>query len=159
MTTYEVWICDAFGVTLDVVDDWLELEYTRVVNDFGALKLVLNGTYNTQFIKTDGRIFVWRNGKMEGETAWLIRRWDKTLDKEGVRTITITAVAAIEILSRRIVAYDSGTTYTDKTGAADNVMKQIVRENFSASATDSNRDISSYLAIDADNLIYPGLLS
>jgi hypothetical protein len=75
----------------------------------------------------------------------------KALDDDGTLTISIGAVSSNELLLRRIVAYDDGTSYADKISmTADNMMKQVVRENFSGSATDTSRSIASYFSVEAD---------
>ena len=149
---YEVWLLDPFGNTLDVIDSWLYLKYDRALNNVGSLELGLAGGYpNFDFIKLDGRIVVWRNGKIDTETVWLIRRINKTLDEAGVMGISIGAFSANEILNRRIVAYDDGTSYADKiSDQADDMMKQVIRENFGASTTDANRNISTYFSVETD---------
>ncbi len=151
MITYEVWLLDPQGNLLDVIDDWLYLKYNRALNNIGSLELGLDGGYpNFNFIKLDGRIVVWRNGKIDMETSWLIRRIIKTLDEDGTLGISAGAFSANEILTRRIVAYDGGTTYSDKVDqAADDMMKQVIRQNFGTSASDTNRDISTYLSVAA----------
>lgn len=81
---YEVWLLDPFGNLLDVIDEWLYLKYDRALNNVGSLELGLDGGYpHFDFIKLDGRIVVWRNGKIDMETSWLIRRIIKTL--AGIR--------------------------------------------------------------------------
>ena len=148
---YEIWLCDAYGNLLDIIDDWVYLQYNRALNNIGTLELGLDGGYpNFSYIKLDGRIIVWRNGEIDTETCWLIRRVIRTLDETGLRGISLGAVSANEIINRRIVAYDEGTSYASKSATADNMMKQIIRENFGGSATDTNRTIASYLSVEAD---------
>jgi hypothetical protein len=150
-TTYEVWLLDPTGNLLDIIDEWLYLRYDRVLSDIGTLELGLDGSYpNPDFIKLDGRIIVWRNGSIETETSWFIRRIIKTMEGDGTLTISIAAFSANEILTRRIVAYDAGTSYADKTGLADDVMKEILAENFGSSASNSARNLSTYFSIESD---------
>jgi hypothetical protein len=147
---YEIWLTDTRGNTLDVIDEWLSLTYTRSVNNIGALSLELDGNYPAQFLKLDGRLIVARNGKNDSDTAWLIRKISRQLDNNGQYTIVVNAVSAVELLKRRIVAYAAGTAYADKTDQADDMMKAIVRENLGSLATDSARNISTYLAVQND---------
>lgn len=159
VVTYEVWLLDPFGNLLDVIDEWLYLRYDRALNNVGSLELGLDGSYpNFNFIKLDGRIVVWRNGKIDMETTWLIRRIIRTLDEEGTLGISIGAFSANELLNRRIVAYDAGTSYAEKVSmAADNMMKQVIRENFGASASVAARNISTYFSVEADTSQGPSL--
>ena len=142
-----------------MIDEWLYLKYDRALNNVGSLELGLDGEYpNFSLAKLDGRIVVWRNGKLDMETSWLIRRMIKSLDEDGTLGVSIGAFSANEILNRRIVAYDSGTSYANKTGIrADNMMKQVVRENFGGSATNTSRNISTYFEVEADTGLGPVL--
>ena len=155
--TYEVWLLDPLGNTLDVIDEWLYLKYDRALNNVGSLELGLDGGYpNFSSIKLDGRIVIWRDGKIDTDTTWLIRRINKTLDEDGTMGISIGAFSANEILNRRIVAYDDGSTYADKTNvAADNMMKQVIRENFGTSASVAARNISTYFSVESDTGLGP----
>lgn len=153
--SYEVRLMDSIGNTLDIIDDWLSLQYVRKINDVGSFTLVLDGNYNASYLKLDGRIVVFRNNKIDGNTAWLIRRVTRELDSNGRRNFVINATAAIELLKRRIVAYDAGSAYTNKTAAADNMMKAIVRENLGSLATDTNRDLSTYLTVEGNTSLGP----
>ncbi len=56
-----------------------------------------------------------------------------------------------EILARRIVAYKSGTAQAQKYAHSDNMMKNIVRENFGSLVTDAGRNMSGFLTV-ADNV-------
>lgn len=156
--SYEVWLADPSGNLLDVIDEWVSLSYNRAVNNIGALELTLDGTYaNPTFIKLDGRVAVYRDGVLDTETTWLIRRVIKTLDETGRRVINVGCVSANEILSRRIVAYDHGTSYASKSDKADSMMKAIVSENFGSSASDTNRSIASYLTVETSASIGPNV--
>jgi hypothetical protein len=62
------------------------------------------------------------------------------------------------LLDRRVVAYDAGETQTKKTGAADDLMKEVVDENLGGSCVDSNRDWSSLgFSIAPDDSLGPTL--
>lgn len=150
--SYEVWVCDPFGNLLDIIDTWLYLKYDRALNNIGSLELGIDGDYpNFDFFKIDGRIIIFRDGKIDTETSWLIRRIVKTLDENGTLTISIGAVSANELLLRRIVAYDDGSSAANKTDqAADDMMKEVVRENFGSSASDTSRSVASYFSVEAD---------
>lgn len=156
---YEIWLLDPYGNLLEIVDDWIYLNYDRALNNIGSLELGLDGSYaNPTFIKIDGRIVVWRNGQMDTETTWIIRRIVETLNTDGTLTISIGAFSGNEILLRRLVAYDDGTSYASKTDQADDMMKQVVRENYSASASNTARQISTtYFTIENDSSLGPSI--
>lgn len=149
MANYEVWLCDAFGTTLDIIDNFFSLSYTRTVNDIGGLELRLTGTYPLSNVKVDGRILVYRDGRLEIDAPWLIRKWEKQLSADGTRTLTVYGVSANEILTRRIVDATNDDPESTKADYPDNIMKAIVREQFHDTDTDY-RDISAYLSVESD---------
>lgn len=157
-TSYEVEILDPFGNKIDVIDEWETLSYTRAVNDVGICALVLDGDYDISLLRIDGRINVWRSvGErlyIDTETSWLIRKVDRQLDQQGRRTIVVSGMSANELLKRRIIAYDGQTSQTSKSDFADDMMKEIITENFGSSAS-AFRDISSYLSIQGDLSLGP----
>jgi len=157
---YSVSLLNPIGEQLDLLDDWLTLSYTRSVNDVGVLELVLDGNYSPfANLKLDGRLVVWRNAGgrsyADTDTVFLIRQIERTLSSSGQRTITVVGLSAVELLRRRIVAYDAGSSQASKSDLADDLLKEIVAENLGSSATDSNRDISTYLDIEADVSLGP----
>lgn len=112
-------------------------------------------------LERDLRIGVFREtipgGRMtlDGDAIWLLRKVSVVQDE-----IILSAVHANSLLSRRIVAYDAGTTYSNKNTStyADALIKAFVRENmgslFSSSARDGDDvgvDLSAYMSIDGDS--------
>ena len=161
MTDYSVLLTDEVGVTLDTIDEWQLLQYTRNVNEIGTLTLIIDGNYPIANLKIDRRILVQRQiGSRiytDTNTPFLIRRTTRKLDARGKRTIEVLAFSAVELLSRRIIAYNSGTSQSEKTAEADDMIKEIMRENFGTSATDTDRDLSTYLTIQTDATLGPSI--
>lgn len=73
------------------------------------------------------------------DSFWLVRGIISEKPVQGPRKLTLRCVHANDLLRRRIIAYDSYTTFTAKIAAADDMMKALVRENFSTAATDTTR--------------------
>ncbi len=135
------------------------LEYILNVGKPSACVLVVPASEPTDIFGLDGRLTIWRTAGnygpfLEGEAAYLIRKWKYTKD-----TTTITAYHANTLTSRRVVAYDKTTTYSDKSTAtpADNLVKALWRENAGSSISAANRDgaeeqadISAYVTVQAD---------
>lgn len=155
---YIVYLSDPLGNRLGIPVEFLRLDYTLSVNTVCSLSITLPHSFDMSLVQEDGRIEVWRSldgasPYLEGEQIWLIRKPSRTLSTARVNTIT--AVSAADLLRRRIIAYNAGTSYTSKTATADNVMKALVRENL-GTLVDSNRDyttninLSSYLTIQND---------
>jgi hypothetical protein len=157
MNTYELYLDTPFGERVAVLAP-LSFSYTLATNDVGALTVELPASFDTTLVTRDSRVEVWRSVDgatpyLEGEQHWLVRKVTTTVTAE--RRVTLRAVGAADLLRRRRIAYDAGTAYTTKSGAADDVLKAFVRENL-GSLVDSNRDytaginVSSLLAVQGD---------
>lgn len=131
----------------------LELGYRE--RQVGTLTLDLPSYVGRDLLPIDGLMFVERSidgtgAYLEGERAWLIQKVAYLVGAQGKITTRVVAVDGNDLLRRRIVDYNAETAYTDKTDLADDMMKEIVRENF-VSATDTTRNLSSTLfSVDAD---------
>lgn len=85
-------------------------------------------------ISRDWQIEVWRSvdGRsptLVASTLWLVLRKLRII-RNGVTQLKIEAYSLNVLLRRRIIAYPSGTSYTEKQGFADDVIKAFARENF-----------------------------
>lgn len=120
-------------------------DYTLSERKIGVLNLVYPPTVPLSYLQKDGRIILSYNGAQEGQALWLIRKATPTF-KNREYTIRVRAVHANHILNRRIVAYVAGSSQAEKSGAADDLMKAVVRENFTA-PTDTTRTISATYGI------------
>ena len=156
---YQFVICDQYGNALAVADDYTSFDCVRVVNDVGALVLDLPPKYDQYIfsgadIIPDLRILMYAKPtnafSLYTDTIWFARKGRKILSGKGERTSTIILSDAIQLLNRRIVAYNSGASQASKTDQADDMMKAIVRENFGSLATDTDRDWSAYLSVEVD---------
>lgn len=117
------------------------IEAAIKVNDVGAFVMTLPPTYNPAYLQRDNRVEI--RYSMEGERAqlfgeryFLIRSVEWQQDTGGA--IEVRGVCLNDLLTRRIIAAYSGSTFSKKSGAADDVMKALVRENCTAAAHDYN---------------------
>lgn len=138
----EAYLTTDRGVRLAPLDQAMELEYTRVVNDTG----LLTGRWSQQafdpsWLKLDHRIEVWRNRQLD--FAGFLRYWNPRTE-EGISTVEVGFPDYNELLSRRIVAYYDGSAQADKSDHADDFMRAVVRENFGADCVDVARDLSAW---------------
>lgn len=151
---YTIRVCDPFGVPLTDASNFVSLKYSRVVNTWSTLELVLPATFNQAMLRIpDGRIEVWRNGILDTETTWLIKLVEWTRDDRGQQAITVEADTPLCVLKEpgRIVGYPSGDISAMADDApADDVLKSIARRNIGTSAV-AVRDLSAYISI-APNL-------
>jgi hypothetical protein len=122
-----------------------------------VLEFSLPGSFDLNLIGIDFIIEIYRqNGAgamvLEGDTAFFIRQITLPTNQEGVFSIYVKAFSALELLTRRIVAYFAGTSYTDKVGIPwDNLCREIVNENFGSAAVETARNLSPYLTVETDH--------
>ena len=147
----DIWMCTPEGVRVLPLVNYDRLTYTRAINAIGELEIVLPGSFAHDLVRVDGQIQVWRDGRLDTETAWLIRVGKRTTDAQGVSKVILTAVSGVDLLHRRIVR-----SPTPSTAAADNQMKRYVRENLGVFATDTARRLPDTLfAVEADTTVAP----
>lgn len=149
MADYTVWVADAFGQELTVIDYFHKLDYSRSINGVGVLNMTV--PYSVDFRK-DYRLGVWRKvgskTYLDTDTVFLVRKVVKTRDSRGRRLVSVTAFSALILLEDRIVAYPAGSAESDKTNIAiDDMMKEVVKENLTTT-TDPDRSIITYLSVD-----------
>lgn len=158
MTDYYLRYLTVDGIQILNISDFTSLEYTLKENEVGVLELALPAS---QFIWPpilDGRLEVYRRVGagayyLDGGCQWLLRDW--VLQKSGLEsTIALRAYHTNHLLGRRIVAYNADTSQTMKTDYIDDMMKEIVNENYLAGAV-AARDISAYMTAQADLSLAP----
>lgn len=167
-TTYRVDVADPLGTHLTSVAGFVEaeghgLDYVLNVGRIGVLTMTVPANIRPDIFTPDrlldGRLGVWRsiNGQSEaldGDAIFLPRIFEYTTD-----LTTIIGLHVNELFARRIVAYNSGTSYTSKAATfADNLVKTFIKENMGASivnvdrdGSDTYADISAYVST-ASNL-------
>lgn len=160
--TYSVWLKNLQGQYLAILDQIEYLQYGRLENNIGSLKLVLPNDRLKPLLQKDFVLEVWRKlpGKrfyLEGETEWRIRKIRTTESSLGTQ-VELTAFDTIELLNRPVAAYYAGTSYTSKSGAAGSVMRAVVLENAGSGASSADRWFSggfssSFFGVEADKAL------
>lgn len=150
---YKLTYQNPMGVTQIESVSFSSLTFVRAENEVGVLTVRLPSKYNPAWFVRDGRLELYRslNGGpyyLEGETSFLIERIRLATESSGERMIELEAADMLTLLRRRVVAYDAGSTYTDKLGFADDLMKDVITENLGVSAIDTTRNLSAYLSVD-----------
>lgn len=155
-TTYTLIIHTPIGIQLAEVSRFNRLEYVLTENAVGAMSLTMAEPIPYQWYQRDTLIEIWRSidgaaPHLEGDTVWFVRRPEDLLENSGSERHTLTAYDAKDLLRRRIVAYRATTSQSTKTATYDDMLKAIVRENLSSSATDTLRDLGLWFSV-APNL-------
>ena len=161
--TYALWLRSPTGILIAPGVLFASLEWARAENTFGWLKADLLPDFDTRLLALDSRLEIHRTigGRTynEGGTQYLLRWWRFAEDERGHEVIQIEAYDLNYLLSGPIVAYEASTDtvtnpYSTKTGAADNLMKAIVRENLGSLATVTARQLTE-LTVQADLSLAP----
>ncbi len=153
---YSIWLLSPLGKRLKLIDRFTALKYTLASNGIGVAKLTLPPTFPLDWVQEDSQLLIYRQipgaaKYRDGNAVWFIRDWDWGINQQGEESINLLAYSANEILDRAIIAYAAGTSQASKSSLpVDNFIKALVRENLGSLATDTDRDKSTYLLVDAD---------
>lgn len=142
---YEVTLIDPFsGSILRVLSsqDLVEGKFSRLVNGVGVFALIIHGTdlvqelYNlvqedtiVEFYRDNG----WDEVSYEKEGTFFIRLIDRYIDDSGAEKLILGGMDLNDLLDRRIIDPDDDSVlpnggYVTKAGAADDVIREYVRE-------------------------------
>jgi hypothetical protein len=163
---YTLWLTNPTGERIAVLAGdaaagtnsrgWLSLDYMGSVNTYTALNVRLAGdAIPWHWLVRDARLEAYRaiDGGLpylDMERSWLLRYREKTISLQGERTISVQALDPKYLLAGPIIAYDAGSPQAQKTAPLDDMMKALVRENLGSLATDSSRNLGSYLSVEAN---------
>lgn len=133
---YETWLTDDSGRRILSLQDLSYLTFTRAVSGMGTCQFglpleILTDKLHTWF-QPDWRLDVWRSPAqgyaLRREDVFFIRRASPYIRQDGVQMITLYGRNGIDLLKRRHVIQRAGTSWASKTDFADDMMKEIVRE-------------------------------
>jgi hypothetical protein len=91
-----------------------------------------------------GIVEIWRGkeaGGLRFEQAYFVKKCERT-SMNGNRSVTISGPSIQELLGGRIVAYKSGSTQTSMDDYADDMMKEVIRDNLGGDAS-AGRDLTA----------------
>lgn len=162
---YELYLQSPAGIGLGTLSQVVRCQYARGQNVAGEMTLTVPaGHYPSSLFQPYGRILVQRQiGRglpyIDFNTPWFILNGPTySLDASGLELMTFECMDALGlILSSRNIVYNEYNEFTDKLGAADDLMKAIIRENYGSLALETARDISSALAVQEDVAAAPVL--
>lgn len=159
-TQYFIRINDAFGNPMPDTEALFGLQVAQANGQVGAVTFSIPGDYPVDYLRKDGVIEVWRHPQNRQpyllfNKIFFLRRRTLTISNGHV-SWSLTAYDPNYILSDpngqrgRIVAYPAESAYTSKAADADDMIKEIARENIGSLATDTTRSLATYLSIQAD---------
>ena len=134
--TYEFRLLDDGGRVICYLKDYYYFSYSKSVNGFGTFEIGFPyEVFKAQvypFFQPDRRVDVWRSPQtgmpMRREGTYLLRMYAAQTRVDGVQTIKLYCRDLKDLLNRRYIIQAAGTSYTRKTAAIDDMMKEIVRE-------------------------------
>lgn len=165
---HDLFLYSPTGEYLDSLNDYESIECVLAEMQIGTLTITVPANrYDPRLFQRDGRVAFHRapdselslasSMRLVGNTAWLIARRTRIVDRDYRESIRLLCVHPNALLARRVVAYDEESAEAKKTGAADNLIKAVVRENFTA-ATDTDRNWSSaFFSVEADTSAAPSV--
>ena len=121
-------------VTLSNVISW---DLLRTANDIGWWVVTLEPDFPREFLRIDNIMEFWRQPSGAAETflgAGLLRYFEWSTDDQDRTTLRLGGPDPIELLKRRIIQNFAETAYSQKNGYADDLMKEIVDEQFVSTA-------------------------
>lgn len=159
MGKYELWYTDSAGNRLAYIDDIVSLDMTSVLGDVGEFNIVIpsrNQLYDNG--TRDRKIAVYRQpigGTLEFEFFATVRDSTLKTSEQGQYQRSIVGFDQNELLARRIVAYYADSAEALKTDLADDMMKEIITENFVTNADYSGtpsptRTLAGAFSVQAD---------
>lgn len=142
---YKVILKNQSGVNVAEFDSWFGLQMAQKVNVPGSYELVISGNDpRTTLFETDGQIEIWRRDIIGG-LPWYLefegfhREEERETLDNGQRLFRSRGVSYEDLLARRIVAYFAGSNQSRKSGPAEQIMAEFVRENCGVGAVSPPR--------------------
>ena len=150
--SYHVVLKNQSGVQVALFDDWRTLSFAHRINSVGSFSFGINGDDSrASLFALDGQIEIYRSNLQQSispylEFEGLIRAYERRYDVDGKRHFVVEGRGYNDLLARRVVAYYTGSAYSNKSGVAETVMKEFVSQNAAASATAPPRLFDGVLA-------------
>lgn len=125
------------GAALTTLTQWSHLQYTRTIGGSGWVLVHMTSNFDWALPDVDLLMEIWRAPDSSSPLKWqctgFMRKWK--VRRVGRNTdALLEGPTQMELLDRKIVAYKGGTDEAEKSGAADDVMKDVVRDNLAPSA-------------------------
>jgi len=141
----EVRVLDHTGTLVGIISDQTFLKYMHRVNYPGAIQIQMRGDHPmASQIGLDYFLQVRRSVLDQGidwytEGLYFARTSTYQDFENGRSNVTFYGTGLLSLLMRRLVLYYANTSFTDKSGAGETVIKQIVDENAGPGASNASR--------------------
>lgn len=142
MPEYNIAHIDASGNRIGALTTFTSLKYTMRLNQFGVAVIQLPASFDISTISDYDRLRIYRDAEIMGNTDWFVVQYGYE-ESGGVETIVLVAYSASWLIFGPIARYHDEDAKSSESGTADDVMKQIIRENMGASSSPSSRVVSS----------------
>lgn len=152
MSNYQIVGRDAQGQQAFTVSQPRSFKIAMAVNEPGYFVLDVAGKNIISQIAPDNLVEFYRATPGAGMRliyTGIARRFTERVGANGKYSARIAGYGLNDLLSTRIVAYAAGTAQAAKSGAWDDIMKAIVRENLGTGAATA-RQLTSWLRVEAD---------
>ncbi len=131
----KTWIVErtSDGEQLAQISKSVRWELARTLNSQGWWSMIVPATFDRRLLAADRLMEFWREptgGREHLLAVGFLRYWEYIEDSEGAQFIRMGGPDQIGLLNRRIVANVAGSSYTSKTDYADDMMKEIVDEQY-----------------------------
>jgi hypothetical protein len=146
-STWEIWLDTPEGARIALLDKTGGFTVTKTANAAGYFSLVLPPDFDRSLIRQDSIIEFWRAPE-GGAMSIVLAGFVRGLAMAGTPPIvTVTGYDGNYLLGSRVVAYAAGTAQAEMTDNADDIIKELVRDNLGSDATDTDRDLSDYITV------------
>ncbi len=159
--SHEIWLSNPAGQHLALLDKTMGFGYSRALNAPGAWSVLLPADFDTDLLALDSRLEFWRRANAISPLRFmalgLLRTWTYKTDERGTTSLVIGGHDQNRLLRRRIVAFAAGTSQAEKNMAADDMMKEVVRQNLGADAAVERQLVGFPLTVQANTTLAPVL--
>jgi len=134
--TTEAWLDDPEGIRIEPLDELTEYEYVKIANQVGVCKIKLPAKFSKRKLKLDAITEIWQGygpGTLKMDFCGFLRAWNLG-DDAGLDYYDLYSLSLMHLLKRRCVMNLSGSAQADKTDYADDMLKEVVKEQLGSSA-------------------------
>lgn len=126
------------GVMLTMLEGVVSWDFARTFNDIGWFNVVMEDL-DPRFLAVDNLLEFYRTPVGVSPIllgVGFLRSWEWAENERGASSLTLKGPDQIDLLNRRVVAYTDPEARWNKSGFADDLMKEVVSENMGPTSTD-----------------------